>query len=231
MPLLKKHHIDRPHGDRSLPRVPRHGDLVRAGPHAQPSPVSQLTDHQLLAVEVLPQGDLRGRRRSHHRLRTFHSWFDCGERPFTSGGERRISGRIAKPFGGGVIGNTTGSGPVIQGSSPCPRANETSPSGVRTLGLRSTFMVPSSSGLGHHPLKVEARVRIPLGLQVLDFRRLKRDWRCLFLTIRKTRSFPEFSSYSKKCFRNYHQGQGMAGYPSSPASAPIAQSWSCESSR
>ena len=26
-------------------------------------------------------------------------------------------------------------------------------------------MVPSSSGLGHHPLKVEARVRIPLGLQ------------------------------------------------------------------
>ncbi len=26
-------------------------------------------------------------------------------------------------------------------------------------------MVPSSSGLGHHPLKVEARVRIPLGLR------------------------------------------------------------------
>ena len=36
-----------------------------------------------------------------------------------------ISGRLSKPFGGGVIGNTTGSGPVIQGSSPCPRANET----------------------------------------------------------------------------------------------------------
>src|SRR5580704_17771163 len=26
------------------------------------------------------------------------------------------------PFGGGVIGNTTGSGPVIEGSSPSPRA-------------------------------------------------------------------------------------------------------------
>ena len=66
-------------------------------------------------------------------------------------------GKIAQPFGGGVIGNTTGSGPVIQGSSPCPRANEV------TVMLVS-FMVPSSSGLGHHPLKVEARVRIPLGL-------------------------------------------------------------------
>ena len=29
---------------------------------------------------------------------------------------------IVHPFGGGVIGNTTGSGPVIEGSSPSPRA-------------------------------------------------------------------------------------------------------------
>ena len=29
------------------------------------------------------------------------------------------------PFGGGVIGNTPGSGPVIGGSSPPPRANVT----------------------------------------------------------------------------------------------------------
>jgi hypothetical protein len=29
---------------------------------------------------------------------------------------------VAAPFGGGVIGNTTGSGPVIGGSSPPPRA-------------------------------------------------------------------------------------------------------------
>ena len=28
-------------------------------------------------------------------------------------------------------------------------------------------MAPSSSGLGHHPLKVETRVRIPLGLLAL----------------------------------------------------------------
>ena len=28
-------------------------------------------------------------------------------------------------------------------------------------------MVPSSSGLGHHPLKVETRVQIPLGLHTL----------------------------------------------------------------
>ena len=29
-----------------------------------------------------------------------------------------------------------------------------------------TYWAPSSSGLGHHPLKVAARVRIPLGLQM-----------------------------------------------------------------
>ena len=32
---------------------------------------------------------------------------------------------VAHPFGGGVIGNTTGSGPVIGGSSPPPRAGST----------------------------------------------------------------------------------------------------------
>ena len=76
------------------------------------------------------------------------------------GGLPPDSVRISKPFGGGVIGNTTGSGPVIQGSSPCPRATLEIP----VLSGVSSFMVPSSSGLGHHPLKVEARVRIPLGL-------------------------------------------------------------------
>ena len=29
---------------------------------------------------------------------------------------------------------------------------------------------PSSSGLGHHPLKVAARVRIPLGLPIVSLR-------------------------------------------------------------
>ena len=28
------------------------------------------------------------------------------------------------------------------------------------------YLAPSSSGLGHHPLKVAARVRIPLGLPI-----------------------------------------------------------------
>ncbi len=32
------------------------------------------------------------------------------------------------------------------------------------LALRPRSTAPSSRGLGHHPLKVEARVRIPLGL-------------------------------------------------------------------
>jgi len=31
----------------------------------------------------------------------------------------------------------------------------------------TAFMVPSSRGLGHHPLKVATRVRIPLGLPVV----------------------------------------------------------------
>jgi hypothetical protein len=35
---------------------------------------------------------------------------------------------------------------------------------MRAIPRSHHFLVPSSSGLGHHPLKVEARVRIPLGL-------------------------------------------------------------------
>ncbi len=61
------------------------------------------------------------------------------------------------PIGGGVIGNTAGSGPVVEGSSPSPRAPAIASPGCR-------HKAPSSSGLGHHPLKVETRVRTPLGL-------------------------------------------------------------------
>ena len=62
-------------------------------------------------------------------------------------------------FGGGVIGNTTGSGPVIEGSSPSPRA--------RRSGYRSHNLVPSSSGRGRRPLKPETPVQIWSGLPLL----------------------------------------------------------------
>ena len=83
--------------------------------------------------------------------------------------------------GNGVIGNTAVSGTVIQGSSPCSPA-QTAYRGrppCRPLVVFGAafgwtvwcrlvvcwgYLAPSSSGLGHHPLKVAARVRIPLGL-------------------------------------------------------------------
>ena len=58
-------------------------------------------------------------------------------------------------FGGGVIGNTAGSGPVIEGSSPSPRAR---------VGMGRPNLVPSSSGLGRRPLKPETAVRTRSGL-------------------------------------------------------------------
>ena len=68
-----------------------------------------------------------------------------------------------RTFGGGVIGNTTGSGPVIGGSSPPPRAR-TRP-GHRQRCTAS--LAPSSSGLGRRPLKAETAVRICSGLQLM----------------------------------------------------------------
>ncbi len=59
-------------------------------------------------------------------------------------------------FGGGVIGNTTGSGPVIEGSSPSPRAR---------ADASQPRLVPSSSGPGRRPLKPVTPVRIWSGLQ------------------------------------------------------------------
>ena len=58
-------------------------------------------------------------------------------------------------LGGGVIGNTTGSGPVIEGSSPSPRAK---------VGYHPPKWAPSSSGLGRRPLKPVTPVRIRSGL-------------------------------------------------------------------
>ena len=58
-------------------------------------------------------------------------------------------------FGGGVIGNTPGSGPDIEGSSPSPRA----------MRIHSAhIMAPSSSGLGRRPLKAVAPVQVRSGL-------------------------------------------------------------------
>ena len=59
-------------------------------------------------------------------------------------------------FGGGVIGNTAGSGPVIEGSSPSPRAR---------VGKSRPNLVPSSRGRGRRPLKPETPVQIWSGLQ------------------------------------------------------------------
>ena len=43
------------------------------------------------------------------------------------------SDRVCPPFGGGVIGNTTGSDPVIGGSSPPPRAGSEREARFRTI--------------------------------------------------------------------------------------------------
>src|SRR5262249_20751900 len=69
-------------------------------------------------------------------------------------GSYRDSLHRATTFGGGVIGNTTGSGPVIGGSSPPPRA-------------RTTFLPRSSRGLGRQVLILVTRVRIPYGVPSL----------------------------------------------------------------
>ena len=53
----------------------------------------------------------------------------------------------AAPFGGGVIGNTAGFGPVIRGSSPCPRATPFPPfanTHFRVSILRSKYIRRSS---------------------------------------------------------------------------------------
>ncbi len=47
-----------------------------------------------------------------------------------------------------------------------PAGREVRRGSVATLPAGPRPTVPSSSGLGHHPLKVETRVRTPLGLQV-----------------------------------------------------------------
>ncbi len=74
--------------------------------------------------------------------------------------------------GGSFSGRTTGSGPVNQGSNPCPPAIflyglfhaviKRLPH--HRMSLRYLFVVPSSSGLGYRPLTPKTGVRFPLGL-------------------------------------------------------------------
>ena len=74
---------------------------------AWPVPGHQLAHHGMVDRAVLRQGDGRGGTGTGRRVLT----------PARGWGSLR-----GHPFGGGVIGNTAGSGPVIGGSSPPPRA-------------------------------------------------------------------------------------------------------------
>ena len=80
-------------------------------------------------------------------------------------------GMLKGALGGGVIGNTTGSGPVIEGSSPSPRAKS---------GYHPVLLAPSSSGLGRRPLKpvtpVRTRSGLPLPWHVLPAQRRLISW-------------------------------------------------------
>ena len=99
-----------------------------------------------------------------------------------SHGSRRLPARLTRPssgrsgddqlpepspFGGGVIGNTAGSGPAFGGSSPPPRARDRELRRAPGSSSRQHISgpAPSSSGLGRRPLKAVTAVRICSGLQ------------------------------------------------------------------
>ena len=116
---------------RGVAADPRRGPARRGGPH--------------LRLRPTRPGDRVGACRSGR----------CARRHLRVG-RRTRSTILARTFGGGVIGNTTGSGPVIGGSSPPPRA--------RRLIDHDRRPAPSSSGLGRRPLKAVTAVRICSGL-------------------------------------------------------------------
>ena len=90
-------------------------------PHPSPvrdSPTSRYGLWRFYLKETLEVG--LGRLVGYKRLSSWTTGDSMGRH---DGGLQGATVKIAEPFGGGVIGNTTGSGPVIQGSSPCPRAN------------------------------------------------------------------------------------------------------------
>ena len=100
-------------------------------------------------------------------------------------------------LGGGVIGNTTGSGSVIEGSSPSPRAKS---------GYHPVLLAPSSSGLGRRPLKPVTPVRIrsglPLPWHVLPVQRRLISWSQglpRHPSLQHSRSFREREATQKVC--------------------------------
>ena len=79
---------------------------------------AQQPDFGLRRVAPVPQRGAAGRRWPRRRVRAS----GAGTR---SRGQARAGTRYhGRSFGGGVIGNTTGSGPVVGGSSPPPRARK-----------------------------------------------------------------------------------------------------------
>ena len=84
---------------------------------------------------------------------------------------RRERARRLATVGYGVIGSPTGSGPVSLGSSPGTPAGSAAAADRRLAELhrwlRPARMAPSSSGLGHRPLKAATAVQIRSGLQQL----------------------------------------------------------------
>src|SRR5581483_799000 len=85
-------------------------------------------DHRLLGLPPHGHRDGPGRRRPGDRIPPPRPG-RAPLRPVGAGRAPGLSGRrrypLTRPFGGGVIGNTAGSGPAIRGSSPCPRAQQT----------------------------------------------------------------------------------------------------------
>lgn len=97
-----------------------------------------------------------------------------------------------------------GSGPIIQGSSPCPPAKkgfhqqELFRCDYLSWSLKAEcwqliFMVPSSSGLGYRPLTAETRVRVPLGLP-RKFKGLTYLVNSFFFNVINIGQYPKFST-------------------------------------
>ena len=123
-------------------------------------------------------------------------------------------------MGNGVIGNTAVSGTVIQGSSPCsPASFEGRPAGRPSIVFPAApggwwpspplvvcwgYLAPSSSGLGHHPLKVAARVRIPLGLPKKPHKRPPPPWSSNGPNL-STNSAPSRTYSPSTCASNQHR--------------------------